>query len=141
MILPENIPQTLVYIEQKLREDEEALLPQSLCVEDVARKKIYQLTYSTIHYINSAGNQSVVYAEHENTLHDFWCARSLKWLEKMLPPKFFRRTHKLHIINLHDIHCVLKDDNRIVQLKCGKELPVSKTKIVQLRKDFIQGFT
>lgn len=55
-------------------------------------------------------------------------SRTLKEIEKLLPPAMFYRVHQSHLINLHEIQTYLRGIGGQVVLKNGTSVPVSRMK-------------
>lgn len=55
-------------------------------------------------------------------------SKPLKYLEELLPPEQFYRTHKSYLINIHYIKQYIRADENFVMLKSGEKIPVSVRK-------------
>lgn len=55
-------------------------------------------------------------------------SKLLKEFERLLPQPPFFRTHQSHIVNIHCIRKILKEDGGMVLLKSGKKIPISRRK-------------
>lgn len=55
-------------------------------------------------------------------------SKLIKDFEQLLPQPPFFRTHQSHMVNIHCIRKILKEDGGMVLLKSGEKIPVSRRK-------------
>lgn len=55
-------------------------------------------------------------------------SKLIKDFERLLPQPPFFRTHQSHIVNIHCIRKILKEDGGMVLLKSGEKIPISRRK-------------
>ena len=83
------------------------------------------LDLEEICHLQSEGSYTTVYY---GNCEKVVISKLLKDFERLLPPSNFFRTHQSHIINIHCIRKILKEEGGMVLLKNGKKIPVSRRK-------------
>jgi DNA-binding LytR/AlgR family response regulator len=71
--------------------------PESVFIK--SNKKTYQVKFSEIIYVEGLGDYIKIYTEKSHLVTNL----SMKKMEELLPPKYFYRIHKSHIVNLMKI--------------------------------------
>ena len=74
--------------------------------------------------LESQGNYTTFYTANERII----VSRSLKEYEELLPEDRFFRIHQSHLVNLHYVRKVLKEDGGAVLMEDGSRLPLSRRK-------------
>lgn len=93
-----------------------------------SENKLILLDPQDILYCKSDGNYSKIHLLDDSLL----IAKTLKFLENLLPSTLFYRIHQSYVVNLNHIEAFDRSSN-YVRLSNQKELPVSRSK----RSDFL----
>ncbi|GJM33137.1 MAG: DNA-binding response regulator [Saprospiraceae bacterium] len=91
------------------------------------------LNLNEICRLESKGNYTTFHSKGER----FVVAKSLKEYEQLLPGDQFFRIHQSHLVNIHCVHKILKEEGGAVLMNDGSKLPLARRK----KDTFIQRLT
>ena len=94
-------------------------------------KKLMQLPFDEVWFLESLGNYVKVWNEHKYIL----TPRTLSSFESQLPAEHFVRVHKSYILNRKFLQYI---DGNMIRLKNGKTLPLGKS-YRQIVKQLLSG--
>lgn len=83
------------------------------------------LDFDEIGHLQSDGSYTSVYF---GNCEKVMVSKLIKDFEQILPNQSFFRIHQSHIINIHYIRKILKEDGGMVLLKNGKKVPIARRK-------------
>jgi two-component system LytT family response regulator len=55
-------------------------------------------------------------------------SKNMGFFEQLLPEKEFIKVHRSHVINLHFVDAIIKNDGGFIKLTSGAEIPISRRK-------------
>lgn len=87
------------------------------------------ITLDDIYHLEGDGSYTTFYLKN-NEKH--LVSRPLKEFEELLPESNFFRTHQSHIINLHAIKKILREDGGSIQLSDGTNIPLARRRKQEL---------
>lgn len=76
-----------------------------------------------IFYIQADSNYATIFQKDQKKIV---VSKTLKYIENQLPASFFIRVHQSYLVNIYEIDRCLHGSTKILILKSGKEIPVSK---------------
>lgn len=84
-----------------------------------------------IQCISAAGNCVEILSENRNYL----LRSTMKKVQELLPPSYFIRVHRSHIVNLNEIDriCSRRSGNGTVVLRCGKTVRLNQAREARSR--------
>ena len=101
---------------------------------NIPTKDGWMLIYpSDIYYIQSDD----IYAYLYNGTEKYFVNISLKDIEEVLDSNLFQRCHRSYIVNLNKIRRIIKNQNCVLVMENGDEVPVSRNKKETLLKNLI----
>lgn len=97
-----------------------AVLPESSSIYIKSDKKLIQIPFDEVWYLESLGNYVKIWNEQKYLL----TPRTLSSFESQLPADQFVRIHKSFILNRKFMHYI---DGNMIRLRNGKEFPLGKS--------------
>jgi two-component system LytT family response regulator len=55
-------------------------------------------------------------------------SKNMKFFEQLLPTEQFIKVHRTHIINIHFVDSIIKNEGGSIKLSTGVEIPISRRK-------------
>ena len=101
----------------------------------VQRNRVILLSMSDVVHMRADGHYTRVFTFDQ----DYFCNLSLSDLELRLNPEQFMRTHRSHIINLHRVHTVEREDEQyraVLDTQDRAGVPISRNRADDVKEYF-----
>ncbi|MEM9917410.1 MAG: LytTR family DNA-binding domain-containing protein [Bacteroidota bacterium] len=113
-------------------------------ISDFKNRTLEKLTLSTNEGYYILPIQKIVRLESSSSYTTFHTldgeqiiiAKTIKEYEDLLPPEFFFRIHRSHIVNLQHVKCILKEEGGYLLTSDKARLPIARRKKDRLIKYF-----
>lgn len=97
--------------------------------------RVWEIKFETIIQLSADHGLTQFCFVNDKIIKKIQSAYGLKYYEEVLP-EYFLRIHKSHIINKNYITKICQqEDGALVQLKSGQEIPISRRKQIELKKE------
>ena len=92
------------------------------------------VAFADIYFVEAQGSYSRIVFLKENKICEMIMSHPLSEYEELLPADMYYRVHKSYIINCMHVEKIITDDNIHVILKDKFTIPVSRRRIISMKK-------
>ncbi len=89
------------------------------------------VSIAEIYRCQADNNYTEIYLSSGETLV---VSKTLKEYEELLSPYHFLRTHQSHLVNVHYVKSMLKEDGGVLLMANGEKIPISRQKREQVKE-------
>ena len=133
---PEDLEQTLLKLRNDIFKKDDYHAKFELLFNELKGKVNHKIAISSVDSVKYVEVDKIVRLEADGSYCSIFldtgeiitASKNMGFFEQLLPQKQFIKVHRSHLINLHFVDSIVKNDGGFIKLSSGVEIPISRRK-------------